>query len=471
MYKGIIYLITLSTAAMLLACRPTTDGTVTAAEADETKAASPSNPTEVAVYDADSQHLWNRLYAALYVRAAEDGQSYGQDELDPLLWENSTYLLAEPRYQLVFGLLNEFLEKHGETLVTQPLRRAVFQHDLWAIFDWLADPNVEYVLHTAKLGEQRRALRSRLAPIIHRVALSAEEIDGLPDNYRVALASETYPPNHDPAHTDKAFLPRDLFDSDGPWIHVQTGGGKRSPFAKPTALTHVYFVSGRSTFHVFMNLAGGRQETLDFMQKLNAAPQAHASPPSSATGSTLNPNALPPPTAARLALVRQMMLVDDKGEIRLSPLIESLQIRIVHPTHNKESYFYEFTLDRKELFNSNNGLRAGKSDRVTIPLFNHTHDKDLFEMPIRVRMLRESAAARERREPVTENLRLICVSCHKRPEMGTTTAFFHNRSPELTASERLNEVERILNWKREKYQWGLLQGLTENLPKEEGPRQ
>ena len=106
MYKGIIYLITLSTVAMLLACRPTTDGTLTAAEADETKAASPSNPTEVAVYDTDSQHLWNRLYAALYVRAAGDGQSYGQDELDPLLWENSTYLLAEPRYQLVFGLLN-----------------------------------------------------------------------------------------------------------------------------------------------------------------------------------------------------------------------------------------------------------------------------------------------------------------------------------------------------------------------------
>jgi len=59
----------------------------------------------------------------------------------------------------------------------------------------------------------------------------------------------------------------------------------------------------------------------------------------------LNPNALPPPPATRLALVRQMMLVDDKGEIRLSPLIESLQVRIVHPTHNKESYFYEFTLE------------------------------------------------------------------------------------------------------------------------------
>lgn len=66
---------------------------------------------------------------------------------------------------------------------------------------------------------------------------------------------------------------------------------------------------------------------------------------------------------------------------------------------------------------------------------------------------------------------MICASCHTRPEMVTATAFIHNQSPELTASERLNEVERILNWKREKYQWGLLEGLTENLPKEVGHQQ
>ena len=102
-------------------CRPLSDGTANAAAADETKPASPSNPFKVAVYDADPEHLWNRLYAALYVRTMDDGQSHGQDELDPLLWENSTYLLTEPRYQQVLGLLNEFLDRRGETLIAHPL--------------------------------------------------------------------------------------------------------------------------------------------------------------------------------------------------------------------------------------------------------------------------------------------------------------------------------------------------------------
>jgi hypothetical protein len=65
--------------------------------------------------------LWNRLYAALYVRTADDGQTYGLDDLDPLLWENSPYLLTEPRYQQVLDLLNEFLNKRGEKLIALPL--------------------------------------------------------------------------------------------------------------------------------------------------------------------------------------------------------------------------------------------------------------------------------------------------------------------------------------------------------------
>lgn len=441
-------------AALVLVLRPDSVESVRAAEPDQTK-------PEAAVYDADPQHLWNRLYDALYVRVTEDGQSFGRGELDPLLWEHSTYLLAEPRYSTVLGLLNEFLDKDGEKLSDQPLKRALFQHDLWAVFDWLADPNVEYALQTAKFGEQRHALRVRLAAIIRRLALSAEEIDKLPDNYGIAVASAAWPRTYDPAHAEKAFLPPDLFAANGPWVHVQTGGSKRSQFVKPTALTHVYFVGGRSSFHVFMNLPGGRQKTLGFLPKLNTPPRPHASPAAAATGSTSHSHSQPPlPPGTRLALVRQMMLVDDKGEARLSRLIESLQIRIVHPADEKQNYFYEFTLDRQELLGGKSGLRAGKSDQVMIPLFNQTHDKDLFESPVQVRKLRESAAQRARQEPVTENLRSICVSCHQHPEMGSATTFFHDQSPELTAAERVNEVERILNWKRDKYQWGLLQGLT-----------
>jgi hypothetical protein len=155
------------------------------------------------------------------------------------------------------------------------------------------------------------------------------------------------------------------------------------------------------------------------------------------------------------------MLIDDEGKMRPSRLIESVQIRIVRATTVTDNDFYEFTLHRKELFDSNNGLRAGRSDQATIPVFNHTHDEDMFAFPNRIRMIREAAAERGRKEPVTENLRFDCASCHKHSEIVTATAFFHDRPPGLTASERSNEVERVMRWKGEKYQWGLLQGLME----------
>jgi hypothetical protein len=445
-------------------CRLLPGGTVKAAGAGQTRPISPSDPFKVAVYDADPGHLWNRLYAALYVRTTDDGQSHGQDELDPLVWENSTYLLTEPRYQQILGLLNEFLERRGDKFIADPLKIAVFQHDLWAVFDWLADPAVEPKVVDA--GAKRRALRNGLAPVIRSLALSVEQIDRLPDNYRVALASEAYPPRQDPAHAEKAFLPPDLFDAHGPWVHFQTGDGKPFPFEKPTALTHVYFVGGRSAFFVFMNLPGGRQSTLSFMQELNAFPKPVAHRTGGIAGLSSNPGSSPsPPSGTKLALVRRMMLIDDRGEMRLTRLIESVQIRIVNPTTGRGNDFYEFTIHRKDLFDSNNGLRASRSDQVTIPLFNHTHDADIFEVPNRVRTIRDVATKRLRERPVTENVRFDCVSCHKPHEINTASAFFHDRSPGLTASVCANEVERIMRWKREKYQWGLLQGLTEELPK------
>jgi hypothetical protein len=415
--------------------------------------ASSSGPSKLAVYDADPGHLWNRLYAALYMRTTDDGQSSGQDDLDPFLWPSSTYLLAEPRHGQILGLLNEFLDKRGEKLIAQPLKRAFFQNDLWAIFDWLADPDAEHVEKRARFMAERRALRNRLAPIIRRLALSVEQIETLPDNYRVALASGAYPSKPDAAHTERAFLPRDLFDGHGPWVHFQNGDGKPHPFAKPTALTHVHFAGGRSTFFVFMNLPGGRQATLDYMQKVNAFPATSGPQGRLLTSSS---GALSAPSGTQFAIVRQMMLIDDKGKMQPTRLIESVQIRVVRGNIEKESDFYEFTQHRKELFDGK-GLRAVKSDEVTIPVFN-VRDEDVLDLPRSVRQMREAAVKGEGR--VTENLRIGCTSCHTQSGIASVSSFFHDRPPGLTATERGPEVERVIRWKGEKFNWGLLQGLA-----------
>jgi len=461
MTKGFILAIILSVAVIspkVCFPGPVQDNALRAADPSQLKPASSSGISKVAVYDADPEHLWNRLYAALYARTTDDGRSYGQDDLDPFLWPSSTYLLTEPRQGQVLAILNEFLDKRGENLIGQPLKRALFQHDLWAVFDWLADPDAEYEEKRARLLAERRALRDRLALIIRRVALPVEQIETLPDNYGLALDSKVYPPKRDPAHAEKAFLPSDLFDGHGPWVHFQTGDGKPYPFGKPTALTHVFFVGGRSTFFVFMNLPGGRQATLDYMQKVNAFPIPPGSHQRETRRLTSNSGSLAPPSGTQFALVRQIMLIDDQGKLRPSRLTESVQIRVVHGMTEKENDCYEFTLHRKELF-AGHGLRVSKSDQEPIPVFN-VRDEDVLDLPRSLRRKREADSERRRKEPLTENLRNACINCHLGQGILSVSAFFHDTNPGLTPSERVPEVERIIRWKGEKFNWGLLQGLA-----------
>src|SRR5262249_36332049 len=141
----------------------------------------------VKLYDDDPAHLWNRLHAALFVRIGGDGKSYGEDEVDPLIWPYSRFLLDGPRHRHVLTLLDEFLTKDGDKLIRDPLKRAVLQRDLWAVFDWLADPYTSPREESDEVTARRRALQVRLAKIIRRLALSAEEIGKLPDNHAAAV--------------------------------------------------------------------------------------------------------------------------------------------------------------------------------------------------------------------------------------------------------------------------------------------
>ena len=63
----------------------------------------------VRVYDDNPSHLWNRLHASLFVRAAADGRDYGVDRVDPLLWTGSMHLLQGTSHDDLRRLLNEFI--------------------------------------------------------------------------------------------------------------------------------------------------------------------------------------------------------------------------------------------------------------------------------------------------------------------------------------------------------------------------
>ena len=89
------------------------------------------------LYHVDPEHLWNRLHAALFVRVGPDGQAYGRDRLEPLLWVASKHLLEGPSHKQAVAVLEEFVKTNGEKLVKDPLKRAMLQRDLWLVFNWV----------------------------------------------------------------------------------------------------------------------------------------------------------------------------------------------------------------------------------------------------------------------------------------------------------------------------------------------
>src|ERR1039458_874113 len=194
-------------------------------------AASPSHPeTSTTIYDPNPSHLWNRLYAVLFIREDSHGVQFGADSLDPLLWTETEHLLAEPSHERALRVLDEFLRTHAENLIHDPIKRAMLQRDLWAVFDWSVQrfPARDRPPYT----KEKEELQARLAEVLRRLKLTPEELKSLPDNYSQATASGAFAKEYDPANRQRPFLPPNLFDRPGPGDSTQpipkrVSGGRR----------------------------------------------------------------------------------------------------------------------------------------------------------------------------------------------------------------------------------------------------
>src|SRR5258708_16610632 len=127
------------------------------------------------IYDSDPEHIWNRIYSQFFIRSA-DNIEFGLDILNPLLWYETESPLKPPAYQQARNLLDDFLNTHAENLISDPLKRALFQRDLWAVFDWLS-------LRMDTYSTERQELQKRITQIMRRVSLTAAQIPTLPNNY------------------------------------------------------------------------------------------------------------------------------------------------------------------------------------------------------------------------------------------------------------------------------------------------
>ena len=390
------------------------------------------------LYADDPAHLWNRLHRTLYVRVSADGQEHGLDDVDPLLWRETNYLLTEPSHSSALRLLDEFLQRGGERLIVDPLKRAVFQHDLWALFDWLA----------ARLDhhpEARKALLSRLARVIRRVALIQKQIESLPDNYAAAVSSGMFVPRFDASQPDRAFLPPDLTAGNGQWLAVSAN--------EPVAAQHASEIS-HSSFSVKWQVPGGATATLAYWKALWDHPQPYVIEfdNDGERRVMVNP-ALPAiPRGTQLALVRRMLLIDQRGMIVPSRVTESVQLRLLQEPDQR---FFEFRVRRARLFAGQaGGLQAiGPGDSAFFTF--SSHGIDAFEAP---------GHSRARPPEILKG----CQNCHQqsRPMIHSVLSLRRLLKPQSQLDSRhprwhqwFTQDAVAAGRKAQRADWGLLQGL------------
>lgn len=387
------------------------------------------------IYDPNPAHPWNRLSAALHSDA-------------PLRFENpddyAARALAGPSYDDARRILEDFVRQHREKLITDPVRHALLQGELWATFDQVSDA-------TGRNQPARREIAHRCATLIRRLALGEDAIAALPDTYAAGVKSRLLPVAYDPEHHDAPFLPDDLFVDDGPWIML---GNSAKEIQLPAALQHVKATQGRDVFYAMIRLPGGKQATLDYLRELANFPQPYVANemyrryPYARSAMTFNP-ALPQfPAGTQVALVSRKMLVSSRGELVVSPIVEGVQLRVyakdpltAEPGEGSNQDFVELQLDPAGLLAGRAGLRVSRpTSQVTGYLFERA---TLF-----------SAGNN-------------CNNCHGGVGVHSLNTYVHAfgplpSSPWFEPSSEARQNRLALEWKQRDYTWGLLSALLQS---------
>jgi hypothetical protein len=301
----------------------------------QSSAPSTSGPvSDDAPYDSNPDHLWNRVFRHFHRRTTPDGTVYYLENMEtPFQFGASSFSLEGAGGEKGIALLDEFLRSGADRLVKDPLKRAIFQRDLWAMF--------------TATGEAE--LRKRLAKIMRKVALSVQEIEALPDNLENAVREKSFDAEFEGGRPDRPFLPPGLLDPSGRWVPFT----RRDRETQPAAMAHIIFASGRAVFVPLLSLPKGGRATRDYIKgmKEERIPQFEV--------------------GTQVALLRRVVLVDDSGTPRVSPLTESLQIRVFDEVIDSEvGRPFEFILHRAEFFSGRSGglHPIGREDRPRFDL-------------------------------------------------------------------------------------------------------
>jgi hypothetical protein len=342
------------------------------------RAITSDQPVQATVYDLDPNHLWNRLFAIFYCRRdmTYPGElakttkaellpaQMGAHVLDPPLGIHPRFLLDEKPFTECESVLDEFIAARGERLIRDPLKRAVMQRDLWAVFDLVQTETEDFKRNygdtpkqfTATHQEHRRAFGQKLAAIIRRLALSRKEIEALPNTYTDAIRSGTFP-DRAVGQSKGNYLPGDLFARDSRWVEVSPSGG----------FLHMQLVRGRSVFRVFLGSPESEKAAKEFSNWIEAVRQGIEARQRDPEGFDHRADRYEMwertidnmPTGTQFLLLREMVCLDEKCELVPTRVVESIQLRVYLTRTPNEGdltqLFEEFEMDRPLLFGSKSG--------------------------------------------------------------------------------------------------------------------
>lgn len=287
------------------------------------------------IYDADPQHLWNRMFAAFYVRPrrlpATDEQPEliryeGGDVIEFLAWGKTSYWSSELVSEKVTPLLDEFLSDKDSQQIADPLKRAVFQHDLWAVYDHLIDLNIRRVGDLATRS-RRDALCGKLARCIQRLTLSQSEFERLPDTYPLAVQSGDFVASHNTDFTVD-YLPHGLLTKPDEWVEIDFYYPNMHEDIMDRFISlHARSLQGRSHYRIFYRFPKGREHVVVYLKELEekaidwkrAAQFGFIPPPTDAPQI---------PVGTEVVLLQLMMSMDEQLRPVPTRIVESFQFRV-----------------------------------------------------------------------------------------------------------------------------------------------
>ena len=287
------------------------------------------------LFDADPDHVWNRLFSAIYIRprlmpATDDQPSYtryeGGDVIEFLAWGQTEYWSGEQVFAKLNPLLDEFLTQDGADRISDPLKRVVLQHDLWAAYDHLIDLNIRRI-GDLPTRTRRDTLCRKLAGCMQQLAVSQHQLDQLPDTYTLAVESGAFAPEHR-FDASVNYLPHGLLTDRDEWVEIDFYYPVMHEDIMDRFISlHARSFKGRSHYRIFYRFPERRPQVVDFLERMadSDIDWKHAA----SFGFILLDESAPQiPVGAEFVLLQQMVVLNDQLQPAPTNLVESVQLRV-----------------------------------------------------------------------------------------------------------------------------------------------